>query len=372
MMRVIGTRRTEVILAAVTAASAALTPLATVTDFRILLVLRFIQGMCISNPFPVISVIISTWAAANENGIFLAVLTGYVQLSAVITTPFCIYMANEFGWPSVFYFQAVYITLLLIIWALAYRDDPEKHPFVGERELDKISTGKNTPTASIRGGPPITPEEPTNLQVIRNPAVWVCCIAAFAYITSIQFSIAFSVMYYVWILKYPLLTAGMLSATPLLAQFLIQFITDICSDRIRFVSEHTKIRVCCTLALSGCAAGFIATSFIDPQYRMLSTTVILIGLSCLGFNSGGFPKSAVLIGPQKPVMVMSCVQAILTLGLFCGSFIVPGLTPNRTADQYHVLFRVYGGLLIFANALFVVFCKAKAIDFTQNFKKSIC
>uniref|UniRef100_A0A7E4UPB3 MFS domain-containing protein n=1 Tax=Panagrellus redivivus TaxID=6233 RepID=A0A7E4UPB3_PANRE len=372
IMRALGTRRTEIILAVATAALAALTPLATMTDFWLLLVVRFIQGMCISNPYPVISVIISTWTAANENGIFLAILTGYVQLSAVFTTPFCIYISHQFGWPSIFYFQAIYIMFLTIIWTLAYRDDPETHPLVGEHELNKISANKHNRTVSIHGDQSNTAVEPTNLQVIRTPAVWVCCVAAFAYITSIQFSITFTVMYYVWILKYPILTAGLISSIPLLSQYLIQFVTNICSDRIRFVTEHTKIRVCCTLALSGCATGFIVTSFIDPQYRILSTTVTVIGLSCLGFNSDGFPKSAVLIGPQKPVLVMSCVQAILTLGLFCGSFIVPGLTPDRTAEQYHVFFRVYGGLLIIANVLFVVFCKAKVIDFTQNFKKSVC
>uniref|UniRef100_A0A7E4VBM8 MFS domain-containing protein n=1 Tax=Panagrellus redivivus TaxID=6233 RepID=A0A7E4VBM8_PANRE len=264
------------------------------------------------------------------------------------------------GWPFVFYFQAAYISALLLVWILTYRDDPEKHPFVGEREIRKISSGKLTSLAKDSS------IDAPNYRVLTKPAVWVCCLAAFAYITSTQFTIAFSVMYYVWILNYSITTAGILSAAPLVAQFVIQFVTGICSDKIKFLSEHTKVRICCTLAFTGCAIGYLVTSFIPPENRILSTTVILIGLSCLGFSAGGFPKSAVLIGAQKPVIVMSCIQASITLGLFSGSFIIPGLTPNRTAEEYHILFRVYGVFLITVNALFVVFCKATALDFVQE------
>uniref|UniRef100_A0AC34GLE6 Uncharacterized protein n=1 Tax=Panagrolaimus sp. ES5 TaxID=591445 RepID=A0AC34GLE6_9BILA len=83
----------------------------------------------------------------------------------------------------------------------------------------------------------------------------------------------------------------------------------------------------------------------------------------LGFNAGGFPKSAVLISPQMPAVVMDCIQGSLTFGLLTGSFLAPGLTPDRTFEQYRTLFWIYGILLIFANIFFFIFSKAETINF---------
>lgn len=67
-----------------------------------------------------------------------------------------------------------------------------------------------------------------------------------------------------------------------------------------------------------------------------------------------------------PAIVMDCIQASLTFGLLTGSFIAPGLTPNRTFAQYRTLFWIYGSLLILANIFFFIFSKAEPIDFAQT------
>ena len=144
VMKKIGTYYTQVFLGLITTIAAALTPWATVTDFNILYFLRFLQvsfylknmqingvnswsekiagerkfilasrvgffvsryyftvhnynfqGVAQCNCYPVIGSIVNNWAATREKGIFLAVLTGYTQLSAVITTPIAGYLAKE-------------------------------------------------------------------------------------------------------------------------------------------------------------------------------------------------------------------------------------------------------------------------------------
>ena len=47
------------------------------------------------NPYPVIGSIVNSWATVKERGLFVSVLTGYTQLSAVITTPIAGFLANE-------------------------------------------------------------------------------------------------------------------------------------------------------------------------------------------------------------------------------------------------------------------------------------
>uniref|UniRef100_A0AC34F189 Major facilitator superfamily (MFS) profile domain-containing protein n=1 Tax=Panagrolaimus sp. ES5 TaxID=591445 RepID=A0AC34F189_9BILA len=236
IMKKIGTYYTQVFLGLITTIAAALTPWATVTDFNILYFLRFLQGVAQCNCYPVIGSIVNNWAATREKGIFLAVLTGYTQLSAVLTTPIAGYLANHYGWPSVFYFQALFCGTLLFIWTINYRDNPEKHPFVSQKEFSKISFGKSTQSINSQKGQIKIPW----YRVFSQLPLWACCLSAVCYIYAVQFNISFLVMYLVWILKLPITMAGSIAALPLAIEFILQFFVGILSDKIKFLSEHTK------------------------------------------------------------------------------------------------------------------------------------
>lgn len=45
------------------------------------------QGISISNSFPVAGTVINEWGTTAEKGLFVAVLSGYVELSALFTMP---------------------------------------------------------------------------------------------------------------------------------------------------------------------------------------------------------------------------------------------------------------------------------------------
>uniref|UniRef100_A0AC34QPN3 Major facilitator superfamily (MFS) profile domain-containing protein n=1 Tax=Panagrolaimus sp. JU765 TaxID=591449 RepID=A0AC34QPN3_9BILA len=357
-MRRFGTYRTMVALMASTVAVTALTPWATVTNFNLLLVIRVIQGMAQSNPYPVITDIINSWASVSERGVFVSLLTGYTQLSAIITTPIAGFLANNYGWPSVFYFQAMFCGTLLVIWAANYRDDPARHPLVGAREVRKISTGKKLSSVSaLENQIPV-------YRILLKPSVWAVYIAGFCFILSSQFNISFYVMYLHWALGHDILSSSIITAVPLIIQYILQFITGLFSDKITSISERTKMRFFCTLSFTGCGIGFISSTFVREQWA--NTICTMFSFCLLGFSSGGFPKSAVLISQEKPATVMGFMQAALTLGLLTGSFLVPSLTPDRSFDEYSLPFRLYGCLLILANIFFFVFCKAEPEDFAKK------
>ena len=150
-----------------------------------------------------------------------------------------------------------------------------------------------------------------------------------------------------------------------------EIIPDSCPEHLCTLKPPFQIRMFCTLTFTGSGIGLIILTFLPSSNQMLSTIVTIASLSFLGFNAGGFPKSAVLISQRKPASVMGFVQAALTFGLLAGSFIVPGLTPGRTFAEYSNLFRLFGGLLIAANIFFVIFCRAEAEDFAYHTEVSV-
>ena len=120
-----------------------------------------------------------------------------------------------------------------------FSDNPEKHPFVSQKEFSKISLGKSAAGVTQNAGQR-QPKIPW-YRVFTKLPVWACCISAVCYIYAVQFNISFLVMYFAWIMKLPITVAGSVAALPLSIEFILQFFVGILSDRIKFLSEHTKV-----------------------------------------------------------------------------------------------------------------------------------
>ncbi|VDN29456.1 unnamed protein product [Cylicostephanus goldi] len=117
-------------------------PAAAVFSLRVLMVLRFMQGLAFSGNFGAIGLICVRWAALTEMSIFLSILTSFTPVSAVITNPVAAWMCRDYGWPMAFYAHAVFGLIIFFLWVLLYVDDPQKHHIITKKELTSIQAGK--------------------------------------------------------------------------------------------------------------------------------------------------------------------------------------------------------------------------------------
>uniref|UniRef100_A0A1I7Y9E5 MFS domain-containing protein n=1 Tax=Steinernema glaseri TaxID=37863 RepID=A0A1I7Y9E5_9BILA len=355
-----GPHPTVILLGTASTVITAFIPLAASLGTPFLAVLRFVQGIGFANIFPIIGSIMTRWAAITESGLFISLLTGYIQLSIIISTPISGVFAKNFGWPSIYYVHAAIAGALTIIWALFFRNDPAKHPFVGDKEIRKISTGK-PPMASIK--------KPTNVPyraILTSPAIWVVWIACVGNYLATQFSITFFYMYLVWVLKIDGETAGFVAPIPLVTQLILKFVTGLVSDRITFMSERNKCRFFNSLAFYGAAFFFVVLAFVHPEDKMICAFLAMLPQAMIGFNPGGFNKSSVLVARQHSPAVLAVTQVILCMTLFFGSFIVLSMTPNSTFEEYRCVFLLYAVVLVVTNTIFVIFCRAEAAEWTKD------
>uniref|UniRef100_A0AC35GAD7 Major facilitator superfamily (MFS) profile domain-containing protein n=1 Tax=Panagrolaimus sp. PS1159 TaxID=55785 RepID=A0AC35GAD7_9BILA len=357
LLQKFGTHKVMIVVGLVSVLTTALTPLAAVTNFYLLFVVRIIQGTTLSNPFPVIGSISTTWSSLKEAGLFVALLTGYIQLSAIFTMPVSGIAATTLGWDSVFYIHAGVGALLLALWGYNFRDEPSRHPFVSEKEIRKISQGRIPSKAKI------TPPYKKIFSHIPIYTVWICTAANFLVA---QFAITYMPMYFVYVCKLPVSTASFISAIPLILQFIFKCLTGTISDRLTSISDITKIRFFNTLAFWGCGILLIVCGLINTSNTVVSVILIIIPISLLGFNAGGFTKCAVLVAKQYSPTVMAVMQVILCLALLGGSYLVPSLTPQGTHSQFSIVFYIYAAALIVSNIIFCVFCSADPAPFTNS------
>uniref|UniRef100_A0A183GQE6 MFS domain-containing protein n=1 Tax=Heligmosomoides polygyrus TaxID=6339 RepID=A0A183GQE6_HELPZ len=345
----------------------AVTPLVVCWSFPAFVVLRVISGISISNSFPVAGTVINEWGTTAEKGLFVAVLSGYVELSALFTMPVSGLIATRVSWDAVFYLHAIVCGFFTILWALYYRwDKPQKHPFVAEREWQRISFGKKEDGAGSSSDYSITPLQ----RILRSMVIWSVWAAVIGNFLVAQFTISYSPLYLTYVLGFPTMTAGFITIAPLAAQLLIKMVTGLASDRLACLSELGKLRMFNSIALLGSGLFFILLSVIPPAGGIADVILIIIPVALLGFSSGGYPKCAVMVSQQHSPFVMSIVQMVACGSLLAGSFVVPALTRDDTFDQWRTVFLIYALVLTLSNTIFVTF--ARFVEPDLSVSKGTC
>ncbi|PIO60501.1 transporter, major facilitator family protein, partial [Teladorsagia circumcincta] len=142
LLRKYGPHKVMTVIGTICTLMVALTPVVICWSFPAFIILRVISGIAVSNSFPVAGHLVNEWAAITEKGLFVAVLSGHIELSALVTMPLSGLIASKVSWDMVFYFHATLCGLFTFFWAIYYRDKATKHPFVAKRESQRISQGK--------------------------------------------------------------------------------------------------------------------------------------------------------------------------------------------------------------------------------------
>ncbi|KAK0403809.1 hypothetical protein QR680_017132 [Steinernema hermaphroditum] len=314
----------------------AIAPFVASAGFPYLVLHRILHGFVLSNVSPILGIIIAKWSASSEMGLFLAFLTGHLQISMIISTPLAGSIGSRCGWPSMLFSHAFLSGVVTVAWAIFFRDDPADHP--------------------------LTPYK----KIFTSIPIWAVWVATFGnYIVS-QFSITFFYMFLVSALDIDVETSGFLSAIPFAIQIVVKFAAGFISNRMDLLSELSKCRFFNSLAFYGAAFFFVVVAFVHPEDKLICALLAMVPQAMIGFNPGGFNKSSVLVARQHSPTVLAVTQVILCVTLFSGSFLVPFLAPSGTLQEYSAVFLVYAAVLFLTNTFFVVFCSVEPAEWTAE------
>lgn len=117
-------------------------PMATqLNSIYLLMMLRFVMGLCQSAFFPAAYVLSCRWLPEKERSILLPVIfigsnmgsiSTYIASSYLITSPL--------GWPSVFYVSGMVCLVVSILWCIFGSSDPSQSLFISDKERIYIET----------------------------------------------------------------------------------------------------------------------------------------------------------------------------------------------------------------------------------------
>ncbi|CAD5227345.1 unnamed protein product [Bursaphelenchus xylophilus] len=355
-----GTRTVFTFLGLLSAAATAALPYCIINGFYYTLAARIVQGIAFACNFPVIGAFTFKWTYYKQNGLFVSVLVAYVQLSPALTMPISgALCTSAWKWPSVFYFHAAFSTIMFILFGTFYRNSPRKHPFVGQVELGKIAVGKAEMSKKEQRNIPYK-------EILSTPAVWAVWVAALGNFVCVNMMFLYSPTYMNAVLHFPVHSSGISSAVAPLAQFCLKLLAGFSSDKIRCLSETNKLRTYNSIAFFGGAISLTALAFFPTSIP--TACLFLFGLSAgaLGFTTGGFFKAGPLVSKQYSHFVTGNISLGITITMLIVPFLVDGVTPENTPEQWRIVFLTVAGVLVVSNLMFCIMCSADPAPWTGN------
>jgi sugar phosphate permease len=134
--------------------------------------------------------ITSHWSTTAQIGIFMAILSSFLQFAPIFTMPLAAELCvSEWGWPAIYYIHGILSIVLFTIFLLYHRNSPTKHPLMKRRELSRIVFGKG----SIYSGPgrkKVSKKVPYSA-IFKDISIWAVLVAAFGNFMGTQLSLQF-------------------------------------------------------------------------------------------------------------------------------------------------------------------------------------
>lgn len=107
-------------------------------NFVSLLIVRLLFGAGEAGAFPGMSRAIYTWIPMTERGLVTGINFSGSRLGAAFALPFVAWLIDSYGWRTSFLVLGIIGLLWAFLWYFLFRDNPEDHPYLSDREKEKI------------------------------------------------------------------------------------------------------------------------------------------------------------------------------------------------------------------------------------------
>ena len=193
-------------------------------------------------------------------------------------------------------------------------------------------------------------------------AIWIAAIGNMGGIFLIMFTPAFIKT----VLKYPVIAVGFQAAIPTLLQFIVKLKAGALSDFLK-LEETFKVKLFNSIAFFGMAFFYILVALVASENtQVVSIIFLILSATILGFNTGGFFKSATLVGRHFSYFINSVVQLIACLALLLDPIVIHTFAPDNSASGWSCVFIFFAVNLIITNIIFIFIGSGDPAPFTQS------
>ena len=306
-----------------------LTPWAAHISLAALIAARIALGLGEAAVFPACINMVGRWVPVDNRSRAVALISSGLSLGTVFALPATGWLVKAYGWPLPFYVFGV----VGLVWAAVW--------------FARVTGGRGIPEPSAEA----VHETPWAL-LLRTPAVWAIVVGHFSNNWSLYVLLAWLPSYFKQTFGVSLANAGLLSAAPSLAMFIMANVAGTLADRmIRTGSSVTFVRkLMQSIGLFGVATFLLllplATSAAAGMFLMCAAT------GTMAFTLAGFSPNCFDIAPRHASVIWGISNTFATIPGIVG-VAVTGWLVQRTGG-YTAAFVVTASVAVAGGLFFLV------------------
>lgn len=310
---------------------------ASVQGFLALIACRFLFGAGEAGAFPGCARAIYVWIPMAERGLVQGLMFSGARFGAAFALPVVAWLVNRLGWRTTFIFLGVAGALWAAFWYSWFRDNPECHPGISEKEKKLILDTRQT------SSPDSLPLTAKRLFGSRN--VWLLMGQYFCSNFTFFFCLSWLFPYLKSRYALGMVETGLYAAIPPLAGAFANWVAGAMIDWIYRRGQWSASRkIPASVGFILAMAGFV----VSPHMTTAIGSVLALSLAVFGAEMTISPSWTVCIdiGRQRAGTVSSTMNMAGNLGSFITALAFPYLLKwTGTPDSF---FYVGAGLSMLA------------------------
>jgi ACS family sodium-dependent inorganic phosphate cotransporter len=269
-----------------------------------LIAARIGMGLGEAAMFPAATELFSRWVPAGERTRAMARLLSGIPLGTLIGLMVTGWIIGRYAWPMAFYSFGVLGLLWVAVWFWWVSNDPASDP--------RISQAERTLLAPLQVPTGIANPTPWG-KLLRHGPMWSMVVAHFATTWNLYVLLSWLPSYFREVQGLSIANAGLFSAAPWLAMFLVTNVSASISDRLvqRGVSL-TRVRkiIQCT-GLLGPAIFLLALR--DVHSPSLALLLLCCATGALGCTWSGYAPNPLDMSPRHAGVIMGLSNTFATI-----------------------------------------------------------
>ncbi|XP_066138412.1 sialin [Euwallacea fornicatus] len=339
---------------AVTAALTLVTPWLASAHVYLLLAVRIVEGIFEGVTYPCIHAVWARWAPPLERSKLATIAFSGSYAGTVFAMPTCAYLANTFGWPSIFYFSGALGLIWYALWTVLVASSPEEDKRISKEELDYIVNSLKETTFSKNLDIPWK-------KILTSSAVWAIVISHFSENWGFYTLLTQLPKYLKDIHGYDLGKSGFLSGFPYLVMAIMMQFAGQWADWLRSKGILTTTQVRKIFNCSGFLAQTIfmmGAAFWSDKIGTVFCLTLAVGLGA--FAWAGFSVNHLDVAPQYASVIMGIGNTIATLpGII--SPILSGYIVSKPPRimEWQTVFYISAGIYMFGAIVYGFFASGE-------------
>ncbi|ESO85177.1 hypothetical protein LOTGIDRAFT_167964 [Lottia gigantea] len=332
----------------------ALTPVAARYDLRIVTTIRVLLGIFSGVMFPAMHSMWGQWSPPSERSRLTSFTYSGTFIGNIITFAvsglLCAYGFDN-GWGSIFYLTSIVTIVWLFFWFFLVSDTPSEHPSISNIEKKYIIEGVGKSQSRVLSTP--------WLAIAKSRAMHACLVAHFCN-NWIHYTLLTGLPSFMKeALKFDIKQNGVLSAVPYMAMTISVIVSGQTADFLRrkYLSTKTTRKLFQISAFIGAGGCLVGAGFVTCENRMVGVALLTLAVTFEGMCFAGYMVNQVDFAPRYAGVLFGINNCIATIPGMIAPIVVGALTPNKSQEEWRIVFYVCGGFCLLGAVVFGFFAR---------------